>query len=386
MTGSVARRPGCEAARPLRRRSRPGPGRKRCRPLGLLVWPALAFLAACGSDGTVTGPDDVNPLDTVPALRELAASHGLGIGAAAGGVFFGTSASAGTYRQLLADQFNALTAENDMKHASIHPEPDTYAFDRADALVDFAESNGMTVRGHTLVWHNQLADWLTAGTWTPAEVDSLLRTHIADVAGRYEGRIAAWDVVNEAVADDGSLRSTFWSDHLGAAFIETAFRVARDADPAAALFYNDYGIAWLNQKSDSVYSMLQRLLDQGVPVDGIGFQGHFVVGDLPSRADLTANFQRFADLGLQVHVTELDVRVPLPVSGAELQQQAADYATVVEACLAVDGCRAVVTWGLGDANSWVPGTFEGYGAPLLFNADYEPKPAYWSVHDALGGG
>jgi endo-1,4-beta-xylanase len=354
------------------------------KPLALLPM-GLAFLAACGSDGTVTGPGNGNPLDTVPALRELAVSHGLGIGAAAGGVFFGAGVSGETYRQLLADQFNVLTAENDMKHASIHPGPDTYAFDRADALVAFAESNGMAVRGHTLVWHNQLADWLTAGTWTPAEVDSLLGAHIAEVAGRYEGRIAAWDVVNEAVADDGSLRATFWSDHLGDAYLETAFRAAREADPAAALFYNDYGIAWLNQKADSVYALLQRLLDHGVPVDGIGFQGHFVVGGLPSRADLTANFQRFADLGLQVHVTELDVRIPLPASSADLQQQAADFARVVEACLAVDGCDAVVTWGLGDANSWVPGTFEGYGAPLLFNGDYQPKPAYWRVHEALGG-
>lgn len=345
----------------------------------------LALLAACGSDGTGTGPDDGNPLDTVPALRELAASRGLRIGAAAGGVFFGAGTSAETYRRLLGTQFNALTAENDMKHGNIHPGPDTYAFSRADALVDFAESNGMAVRGHTLVWHNQLADWLTAGAWTPAEADSLLRAHIAEVAGRYEGRIVAWDVVNEAVADDGSLRSTFWADHLGEAYLETAFHAARNADPSAALFYNDYGIAWLNQKSDSVYALLQRLLDQGVPVDGIGFQGHFVVGGLPSRADLTANFQRFADLGLEVHVTELDVRIPLPASSAELQQQAADFATVVEACLAVTGCRAVVTWGVDDGSSWIPGTFQGYGAPLLFNADYQPKPAYWSVHDALGG-
>lgn len=346
---------------------------------------ALATVAACGSSGTVNGPDDVNPLDTVPALRELAGSRGVGIGAAAGGTFFGAGVSGDTYRQLLADQFDVMTPENDMKHERIHPGPDTYAFGPADALVDFAEGHGMAVRGHTLVWHRQLAAWLTDGSWTAAEVDSLLRTHIADVAGRYSGRIAAWDVVNEAVADDGSLRSTFWSEHLGEAYLETAFRATHDADPSAELFYNDYGIAWLNPKSDSVYALLQRLLDQGVPVDGIGFQGHFVVGSLPSRADLTANFQRFADLGLAVHVTELDVRIPLPASNADLQQQAADFGRVVEACLAVAACDAVVTWGLGDADSWIPGTFEGYGAALLFDHDYAPKASFWAVHQSLGG-
>ena len=340
-------------------------------------------LGGCGDGGSTDPPVDVNPLDTVTPLRDLADAQALGIGSAVGAAL--NVSGAETYRRVLSEQFNVATAENAMKFGPIHPEPDRYAFDAADAVVSFAESHGMAVRGHTLVWHQQLPSWLTGGSWTAAEADSILRDHIATVAGRYGGRLVAWDVVNEAVLGDGTLRPGFWADHLGRDYIETAFRAAHAADPAAQLFYNDYGISWLNEKSDSVHAMLSALLSAGVPVHGIGFQAHYEVGRLPSRSTLRSNFQRFADLGLLVHVTELDVRIQLPASNSELVQQAADYAMVVEVCLEVSACRMVVTWGFTDAYSWVPGTFTGWGSALLLDAGYEPKPAYWAVHQALGG-
>lgn len=356
------------------------------RLIGVVCTASLVGLSVgCDSGGGPAEPDpDINPLDTVAPLRELAADRGIGIGSAVDRGF-DTGGQGGTFRELLAGQFNVLTPENDMKHARIHPEPDSYAFERADSLVAFAEANGMAVRGHTLVWHQQLASWLTGGSWTAQEAETLMRDHITMVVGHYRGRIAAWDVVNEALEGDGSLRSTFWADRLGRDYIEIAFEAAHQADPDVELFYNDYGIAWLNAKSDSVLAMLDALIQTGVPVHGIGFQGHFEVGGLPSRADLIANFQRFADLGLTVHVTELDVRIPLPASEAERQQQAVDYQTVVDACLAVPACEMVVVWGFTDAYSWIPGTFAGWGDAHLLDEDYTPKPAYWSVHDALAG-
>ena len=378
-TGRPTRRDRREAARA---EARTGP--LCCRALAPMAL-VLVFLAGCG-DGGSTGPGpgpEINPLDTVPALRGLATAHALGIGSAVGGAL--GAAGAETYGEVLAEQFNVATPENAMKFGPIHPEPDRYAFEAADGIVAFAESNGMRVRGHTLVWHQQLPGWLTGGSWTPAEADSLLRDHIATVAGRYSGQLVAWDVVNEALLGDGTLRPGFWADHLGRGYIETAFRSAHAADPDARLFYNDYGIAWLNEKSDSVHAMLAALLEAGVPVHGIGFQAHFEVGVLPSRSALRSNFQRFAELGLTVHVTELDVRIPLPASAAELAQQADDYALVMEVCLEVTACEMVVTWGFTDAYSWVPQVFDGWGSALLLDRDYMPKPAYWAVHRALGG-
>lgn len=358
----------------------------RGRARALLPLAMVAVLGACGDDGGTDPLPDVNPLDTVAPLRTLPGAQQIGIGMAVGGTFFSAGTRGDPYRHRVAEQFNVLTPENAMKHASVHPERDRYTFERADSLVAFAERNGMAVRGHTLVWHQQLASWVESGSWTAAQADTLLREHIATVAGRYRGRLVAWDVVNEAIDDDGSLRSTFWSEHLGRAYLETAFEAARDADPQAALFYNDYGISWLNAKSDSVYAMLADFVQRGVPVHGIGFQGHFQVGWLPSYADLVANFQRFADLGLAVHVTELDVRMPtagdVPL---RLREQADDYRRVMEACLDVSACEMVVVWGLSDADSWVPQVFPGWGGATLLDWDLEPKPAYWDVHEALGG-
>lgn len=344
--------------------------------LGLALCPA-----GCRSGGsTGAGPDSG---EGVPTLRELASDRGIGFGTAVDRGLDLRGPEGTAYRGILVSEFDVLTPENDMKHARIHPAEDVYSFARADSLVDLAEAHDMRVRGHTLVWHNQNASWLTDGRWTAREAEDLLREHIASVAGHFRGRLAAWDVVNEALNDDGSLRSTFWSDHIGRAYIDVAFRAARAADPEAELFYNDYGIAWRNPKSDSVHAMLADLLDRGVPVDGIGFQGHFELDEAPTRVDLAANLRRFADLGLVIHITELDVRIPMPASSAELSQQAEDYRTVVEACLDVPACEMVVTWGFTDADSWIPGAFPGYGDALLFDRRYQPKPAYRAVHQAL---
>jgi endo-1,4-beta-xylanase len=288
------------------------------------------------------------------------------------------------YRALLAREFGMLVPENDMKHARIHPARGRFAFARADSIVAFAEANRMPLRGHTLVWHRQVAPWLARGTWKPGDVRALLEEHIDSVAGRYRGRIAAWDVVNEALEEDSSLRRSFWLEQVGPEYIELAFRRAHAADPSALLFYNDFNIEGLNAKSDSAYALIRRLLARGVPVHGIGLQAHFPLGAVPATLD--ANIARFAALGLRVHITELDVRVPLPATPEKLAAQARDYGTVVAACLRHEACDAILTWGVSDRESWIPREFRGFGAALLFDRSFAPKPAHRAVREALRAG
>jgi endo-1,4-beta-xylanase len=299
---------------------------------------------------------------------------------------FGAAGADGErYQAVLRREFSVLTAENDMKHSRLQPVRGEYRFGRADSLVAFAEANGMKVRGHTLVWHRQLAGWLTNGKWTREQAIALLNEHIATVAGRYRGRLAAWDVVNEAIDDDATFRSTFWSRAIGRDYIELAFRAAGAADPSARLFYNDYNIEGINPKSDSTYALLKELLARGVPLHGIGFQGHFQVGELPTRAELTRNFARFAALGLKIHITELDIRVPQPTTAADLQRQAQNYRDIFDVCLQTAACEMVVLWGYTDRDSWIPGSFPGWGDALIYDRTFQPKPAYQSIVELLAG-
>jgi endo-1,4-beta-xylanase len=169
---------------------------------------------------------------------------------------------------------------------------------------------------------------------------------------------------------------------MGSGYVADAIRTAHNADPNAKLYLNDYNIEGENAKSNRMYSLAQSLLAQGVPLNGIGFESHFIAGQVPS--DLQANMQRFANLGLDVAVTELDDRVQLPATSGELQQQATDYGIIVKACLNVSRCVGVSRWGVGDGDSWIPGTFPGYGAATMYDNDYQPKPAFNAVVTALG--
>jgi endo-1,4-beta-xylanase len=170
---------------------------------------------------------------------------------------------------------------------------------------------------------------------------------------------------------------------MGSGYIADAIRTAHAADPNAKLYLNDYNIEGENAKSDAMYSLVQSLLAQGVPINGVGLESHFILGQVPST--MQANMQRFAALGLDVAVTELDDRIQLPASSANLAQQATDYSTVISDCLAVTRCVGVSQWGVGDADSWIPGTFSGYGAATMYDQNYQPKPAYNASVSALGG-
>lgn len=311
-------------------------------------------------------------------LRDLAAAKGKVIGTAVTG-----SKLTGTYGDLAGAQFNSLTPGNAMKWGSVEPTRGSYDWAEADQIVNFAEAHGQQVRGHTLVWHSQNPSWLTNGTWTPAQLGQLMNDHIALEVGRYKGRLAAWDVVNEPFNEDGTYRQTLWYNGLGTGYIAQALTAARAADPAARLYINDYNVEGVNAKSTALYNLVKSLKEQGVPIDGVGLQAHLIVGQVPPT--LQQNIQRFADLGVDVAITELDIRMTLPSDSTKLTQQAADYKAVMNACGAVARCAGVTVWGFTDSDSWIPSTFPGQGAATPYDENYAPKPAYYAIAEALGG-
>lgn len=305
-----------------------------------------------------------------------------------------------TQEKLLAYHFNSITAENEMKFESVHPSEDEYTFEEADALVNFARKHGLAMRGHTLVWHNQTTDWLfrdgQGGQVSKEVLFERLRSHIQTVVGRYKGDIYAWDVVNEVIADEGDqlLRTSKWTDIAGGDFIAKAFEYAHEADPKALLFYNDYNESHPH-KRDKIYALVKSLLDQGVPIHGIGLQAHWNLYD-PSLDDIRAAIEKYASLGLQLQLTELDLSVfrfedertdlTEPAPGM-LERQAEIYEAVFRLLKEYRDCISSVTfWGAADDYTWLD-DFPVRGRknwPFLFDEQHRPKPAYYRVANLEG--
>jgi endo-1,4-beta-xylanase len=314
------------------------------------------------------------------SLRELADGRHFQIGAA---VAYEPLFNDERYAQVLAREFNLLTAENAMKFSDIHPAQDAYDFEKGDALVAFAEENGMQVRGHVLVWHKQLPEWLTAGVWSRQELMDILQNHITTVATHYRGKVSAWDVINEGLTDNGTLRQNIWAKGIGPEYIELAFQWAHEADPDALLFYNDYGAEGVGRKSMAVYDLVADLVANGVPIHGVGLQLHSELNTSLEPEELRLNIQQLADLGLVVHITEMDVRVRQFPSKADLMAQGSIYHDITQVCLEFDACQALVTWGFTDKYSWVPDQHKGFGSALPFDEAYQSKPAWQGIAAAL---
>jgi GH35 family endo-1,4-beta-xylanase len=241
----------------------------------------------------------------------------------------------------------------------------------------------MRIKGHALIWHGSVPAWLNS--LSPAEFRAAFEGHIRSVGEHFRGRVVAWDVVNEAIADDGpGLRDTVFRQKLGDQYIAEAFRLARQADPQALLFYNDYGGEGLNAKSDRIYSLVQGLRAQGVPIDGVGLQMHVTGTNPPGDGNIAANMRRLAALGLFVNISEMDVRIrDVPgTTAARLDVQKAVYHSIVSVCAAEPRCDGVTFWGFTDAYSWIDAQF-GADDPLVFDEQYNVKPAYFGVLDAL---
>lgn len=295
---------------------------------------------------------------------------------------FTTMSDSATFTSMATAEFNLVTPENAMKWDATEPSQNSFNYTEADKLVSWAQSNGFKVHGHTMVWHSQTPSWVQ-GLGASA-MQSAMYNHIDKVMGHFKGKILVWDVVNEAFNEDGSYRGSFWYNTLGKSFIENAFIRARAADPSAKLIYNDYNLEATGSKSNGAYNMLKDFKSRGIPVDGIGFQMHLDIQYGFNYNDFASNMQRFADLGLEIYITEMDVRVSSNPSAAELQTQADYYRGVIQKCMAQPAVKAIQLWGFTDKYSWVPGTFPGRGAALIFDSNYNPKPSYYAVQSALG--
>ncbi|MGA1824052.1 MAG: endo-1,4-beta-xylanase [bacterium] len=348
--------------------------------IGLWIYCALCLTTVCCSPRIKTAPvvSDISPYEI--SLRVLAQRCGIDIGAA---VAFDPLQTDDVYTETLKREFTMITPENAMKFKPLHPARDEYDFRQADALVDFAQAHTMHVRGHTLIWHRQLPDWLKNGKWTRDELVEILKEHVTTVVDHYKGRVVAWDVVNEAILSDGSLRDSIWLKGIGPAYIDMAFTWAHETDPNVLLFYNDYNADGLGKKSDAIYSLVKDLLARGVPIHGVGLQMHICLGQQPDPQKIYANIQRMSELGLDVHITEMDVRIKEPVTDTKLAEQADIYQDILEACLATEACKAFVVWGFSDRYSWIPHHFPGWSSGLIFDSSINFKPAYNALVDQL---
>jgi endo-1,4-beta-xylanase len=356
---------------------------------GLRVASAALLCGIIFQPGSAS-PEPRTALPAVGTLRQAGEARHILIGAAAASAFLAEA----DYSAILGSEFSQLQAENEMKFGLIHPRPDTdpnpYDFKGGDALVASAQSHSMAVRGHTLVWHNQVSKWVTEGKYTAPQLAAILRSHIRTVMTHYASKVYAWDVVNEAFNDDGTMRHTIWYDQpgigagTGTKYIEQALRWAHEADPSAKLFYNDYDAEEVNKKSDAIYAMAEDFKKRGVPLDGVGFQAHVSLKfDDPAKlASFARNLERFAKLGLELHITELDIRLT-DSSPASLAAEAKLYGEITTLCVQQPACKLVQTWGLTDKHSWIPAFYKGQGWALLWDDKYQKKPAYEAVHDAL---
>lgn len=341
-----------------------------------------------GRGGRYTPP----PVDISGArsLKAQAAAHHLLAGFA---LNVHTLRESESYRRVVAEQCSIAVAENAMKWDTLRPAPDAYAFEDADSLLQFTESNRIRLRGHNLCWHEALPAWFTS-TATPANARRLLTEHIRTVAGRYAGRLHSWDVVNEAIeVKDGrpdGLRDSPWLRLIGESYLELAFRTAREADPAALLTYNEFDIEGETEhdaaKRAAVLMMLRRLKQRNVPIDAVGIQSHIRARPLYGYGTSLQRFIRSCrEMDLEVFVTEMDVDDrELPAEVAERDAGVSQtYQSYLNLVLAEPNVRAVLTWGVNDPQSWLSGKKPRKDGtpqrPLLFDGQLRPKADFAAV-------
>ncbi|KQR16734.1 endo-1,4-beta-xylanase [Cellulomonas sp. Leaf334] len=318
------------------------------------------------------------PAQAASSLKDLATAAGKDIGFALDPNRLSESA----YKSIADSEFNLVVAENAMKWDATEPSQNSFSYGQGDQVANYAASTGKELYGHTLVWHSQMPSW--TNSLSGSALDSAMRNHVTNVATHFKGKVASWDVVNEAFGENGERRTdSALQQKIGDGYIETAFRTARAADPTAKLCINDYNTDAINSKSTAIYNLVRDFKARGVPIDCVGFQSHLIIGQVPSS--MQQNLQRFADLGVDVRITELDIRMTMPSDSSKLATQAADYKKVFQICNAVTRCQGVTIWGITDKYSWVPGVFSGQGAALVWDDNYNKKPAYDAIASAFGG-
>ena len=315
---------------------------------------------------------------------------------------------------LVKAQFDTISPENVLKWESIHPKPDQYNFKAADQYVEFGQKNGLFIVGHTLVWHQQTPKWVFQDDkGNPLDRDTLLarmREHIFTVVGRYKGKIGGWDVVNEALNDDGTLRESPWEKIIGEDYLLKAYQFAHEADPQAQLYYNDFSLENAPKREGAI-ALVKKLQAAGIPIAGVGLQGHYKM-DWPTPAQLDETIEAFSKLGVKVMITELDLDVLPPATRSQSAEVSMNFALEAKLNPYTNGLPAAVQqqltqryadlfavfvkhhdvvsrvtfWGVTDGDSWLNNwPVKGRTAyPLLFNRDCQPKPAFNAILQIAG--
>ncbi|EWC48817.1 hypothetical protein DRE_00122 [Drechslerella stenobrocha 248] len=348
-----------------------------------------AYYAQCVS---ASGPQPTTARTTTTAVRTTTTAGGqppAGTGLDAlikskGKKYVGFATDQGYFSSsdtvnILKAEGGSVTAENSMKWDATEPSRGGFNWNGADALANFATQNGKQIRGHTLLWHAQLPQWVK-NINDKATLTTVIQNHAAAVAGRYKGKVYAWDVANEVVGDGGGMRSDsiFTTVFRDWTFLDVAFRAAKAADPGAKLCLNDYNIDFSGAKLNTFVQVVKDLKSRGVPIDCVGTQTHTGIG-----SNNIANFgnvlNTLASTGTEVQITELDIAAPsTSITSAQLTQQRADYKSVVSACMRTSACTGITLWGVSDRATWITGR-----RPLLWDENFAKKPAYQGFVDGI---
>ena len=306
-----------------------------------------------------------------PRLRTLASNRDFYIGYASL-LNFDQRPDSAIYTDIAVSEFNMVSTENSLKWGIVNPQPNVWRWDAFDKEMLLAHEHGMLMHGHPIIWHRQLPGWLS--NLRLDQVEQVMLDYVDYVADRYGPHVALWDVVNESLEEDGSFRNSIWFQSMGESYIDQAFRQAAISAPFSRLLYNDFDVAWEGPKSDAMFRLVSRMLDEGVPLHGVGFQMHiFTDFDLLDSVERT--FQRFADLGLEIYITELDIS---QAGAPDLARQAQLYQDIMSLCLRQAACKALQTWGFTDRYSW-----RSNYDPLIFDDDYNAKSAYFALQQRL---
>ena len=346
----------------------------------------FSFISACTKKG-VTAAGGTTPVPVPPVVvvvdTNLYKFMPFPMGASVGISLMKNNAK---YSGVVGKEYNSITAENAMKFGALHPAENTYNWADADYLVAYAQANGKRIHGHTLNWYQNLPAWVTNFSGDSIAWENMLKTHIQTVVAHFKGKVASWDVVNEYFNDDGTIRSSVWVKNLGPDYIARCFQYARQADPDAILFYNDYGHEYSSAKRTAIANLISSFKTRGIPIHGVGMQFHMTYTQ--TDANINAAMAFAAGTGLKVHLSELDIRLntnklqTLVFTDALAAQQAARYKFVVQAYnAAIPKAQqfGITTWNVGDADSWVPSWQGAPDYPLPFDANYLRKPAYKAI-------
>ncbi len=286
---------------------------------------------------------------------------------------------------IIKENCSVVVAENCMKWATIRPTKNLWNWSDADNLVKFAQENEMDVKWHTLVWHNQNSP-VVASIRTKEDATKLMDEYIDKVVSRYKGKVKEYDVVNEMFEEDGSFRESIWYKTMGAEYIEHALMQARKADPDALLFLNEYNNEEAGHpKADAMYNFAKQLKEKGVPIDGVGMQLHLDASYNFNADAIRENVRRYAEIGLQVSFSEVDVRIPMDNPEAWREQQQKVYEELMRIAVEEPNVTSFIVWGITDKNSWVPSAFPGRGEALPYDAQLKPKPLYTGLKNILKG-